>query len=153
MTMPIAALVGDDGGIWRPRTCRRELRSYPDRRSRQRSLLPASQVESEPLDCCVDHAGVLRYGNERAGKSADVGGRHYAALLDRVVEHCQSRRRTVRSRSSQARSPRGYARRSRRQPGVGASERSTIPNGTPSLWDASVADELTHSCDLERGLL
>ena len=37
--------------------------------------------------------------------------------------------------------------------GVGASDRSTMPNGTPSRRDASLRHQLAHAGDLERGLL
>ena len=43
----------------------------------------------------VDHAVILRHGDERAGQAADVVGRHDAALLDRVVQQGQAGRRAA----------------------------------------------------------
>ena len=39
------------------------------------------------VGCRVDHVLVFGDGDERAGKSADVGGRHDAALLHLIVQH------------------------------------------------------------------
>ena len=43
----------------------------------------------------VDHAVILRHGDERAGQAADVVGCHDAALLDRVVQQGQAGRRAA----------------------------------------------------------
>ena len=66
--------------------------------------------------------------DERAGQSADVGGRHDAALLHLIVEHGERRwcpvptcSRPIFSSTSPTESPAG----------VGARERSMMPNGMP----------------------
>ena len=50
----------------------------------------------------VDHAVILRHGDERAGQAADVVGRHDAALLDRVVQQGQAGRGAAAAAAFQA---------------------------------------------------
>ena len=103
--------------------------------------------------CGRDHAFVLGDRDESAGQTADTRGRHDAALLDRVVEHargsrsCRSAPQTSRPTSSRMRATESP------MAGVGASDRSTMPNGTSETLACERADELTHAGDLERSLL
>ena len=80
----------------------------------------------------VDHAVILRHGDERAGQAADVVGRHDAALLDRVVQQGQGRPSCHAAAAAlKAHLLQNVRNASRQSPGVGASDRSMMPTGTP----------------------
>ena len=99
----------------------------------------------------LDHRRVLGHGDERAREAADeldaIAPPFLTASLSSasaaVVPGAPMRSTPIASRTRATLSP---------SAGVGASERSTMPNGTPSS-PSLAADQLAHARDLERGAL
>lgn len=88
--------------------------------------------------CGVYHSGVLGDGDKRAGETADMRRCHRAALFDCVVEQGERRCRAVSAALFETYLFE-YMRTESPTAGVGASERSTMPKGTSSLREASLA--------------
>ena len=111
---------GDDphcGRLLVDHAYRRLGRDYAGDRGRRRVAGDRDHVESDGADARhrlkllyrertrvhgVDHALVLRDRDERARKSADVGARHYAALLHLVVQEGERGGRAGRARLLEA---------------------------------------------------
>ena len=115
------------------RSCRREWRSYPARPSRPQSSPRASQAQSAPACAAAIMPSSSRHRDERARQPADDGLE--AMTPPFLTASFRSASAAVVPRAAadlKADFLQDARDASHRSPGVGASDRSTMPNGTPS---------------------